>query len=51
MLSFWLWLIILLELVSPVPLFLTLGAVYVMLFRPPWFLATVKRLYGEDPGG
>jgi hypothetical protein len=43
------WLAIALELVSPIPAFLTLGAVWVMLVRPPAFLDLVPRLYGEDP--
>jgi hypothetical protein len=45
-----LWLIVLLEILSPVPAFLTLGAAYVLLFRPPRFLDLVLRLYGV-PGG
>ena len=45
------WLLIALELISPLPAFLTLGAVWVMLERPPWFLRLVLRLYGEDPRG
>ena len=44
-----LWLVVLLELVLPVPGFLTLGALYVLAARPPWFLDMVIRLYGE-PG-
>ena len=46
---FVLWLVVLLELVSPVPAFLTLGAAYVLLVRPPWFLDLVQRLYADVP--
>jgi uncharacterized protein YhhL (DUF1145 family) len=42
----WLWLIILLEIVAPFPAFLTLGAVYVLLARPPEFLRLVHDIYG-----
>ena len=42
-----LWLVALLELVLPVPGFLTLGTLYVLAARPPWFLDLVLRLYGE----
>jgi len=45
----WLWLIVLLEVLSPVPAVLTLGAIYVLLFRPPQFLTLVHRLYGLEP--
>jgi len=45
------WLMIALELISPIPAFLTLGAVWVMIDRPPWFLRLVLRLYGENPRG
>jgi hypothetical protein len=45
-----LWLMILIEAVSPVPALLTRGAAWVLLFRPAWFLRLVKRLYrGRDP--
>ncbi len=43
----WLWLIVLLELVSPVPALLTFGAIYVLLVRPPWFLDLVVHLYAD----
>jgi len=43
-----LWAVVLLELVSPVPLFLTFGAIYVLLVRPPWFRDVVRELYGEQ---
>ena len=42
------WAVIVLELVSPIPAFLTLGAVWVMLARPPAFLTLVQRLYGVE---
>jgi hypothetical protein len=42
-----LWVMVLIELVSPVPAFLTLGAIWVLLFRPPWFLELVRQLYAE----
>jgi hypothetical protein len=45
------WLVIAVELVSPIPLLLTLGAVWVMLVRPPAFLDLVLRLYGQEPRG
>ena len=44
-----LWVVILLELVLPVPGFLTLGALYVLAARPRWFLDLVLRLYGRSP--
>lgn len=40
-----LWLIVLIELLSPVPAFLTFGAAWVLLLRPPWFLELVRTLY------
>jgi hypothetical protein len=45
------WAAIVLELLSPIPAFLTLGAVWVMLARPPAFLRLVLRLYGRDLPG
>lgn len=44
--TWWLWAIIILEIVSPVPAVLSLGAIYVLLFKPPWFMTMVKELYG-----
>jgi hypothetical protein len=44
----WMWPVVLLEIVSPVPALLSLGAIYVLLVRPPWFLAMVRSLYAED---
>ena len=43
-----LWAIVVLEFLSPVPLVLTLGAVYVLLARPPWFKKLVADLYGSE---
>ena len=40
-----LWSIVILELVSPVPAVLTLGAAYVLLRRPRWFPELVRRIY------
>jgi len=51
-----LWLVVLIEFLSPVPAFLTFGAAWVLLFRPPWFLELVRALYagagtpGEESG-
>ena len=45
------WAVIVLELVSPIPLFLTLGAAWVMLVRPPWFLRLVEWIYAEERPG
>ena len=42
------WAVIVLELISPIPAFLTIGAVWVMLTRPPSFLRLVQRLYAEE---
>ena len=42
-----LWAMVVLEFLSPIPAFLTLGAVYVLLFRPPWFPELVRRLYQQ----
>ena len=41
-----LWAIVLLEIVSPYPAFLSLGAVWVLLVRPPWLPRLVNELYG-----
>jgi hypothetical protein len=46
-----LWLLVLIEFLSPVPAFLTLGAVWVLLARPPWFFELVRALYSETEGG
>jgi hypothetical protein len=45
-----LWSVVLLEIASPVPLFLSLGAVYVLLVRPPWFYRLVRDLYSRGDG-
>lgn len=45
------WAVIALELLSPIPAFLTFGAAWVMLTRPPWFLRLVQRLYAEETAG
>ena len=46
-LSLKLWSIIALELISPIPAFLTIGAIVVLLTRPPWFRELVDDLYRE----
>ena len=45
-----LWAVILLEIVSPIPAVLSLGAIYVVLVRPAWFPALVDTLYVDPPG-
>lgn len=42
-----LWLVVIVEMISPIPLGLTLGAAYVLLVRPPWFLDLVHELYAD----
>ncbi len=42
-----LWVIVLLEFVLPVPAMLTFGAIFVLLFKPPWFPKMVRQLYDE----
>ena len=49
-LQFALWAIIALEILSPIPAVLSLGAIYVLLFRPPWFPRLVETLYTDPPG-
>ena len=46
-----LWVVALVEIVSPIPGLLSLGAVYVLLVRPGWFPAIVRELYGDRDGG
>ena len=46
-----LWAIVVLEIVSPVPAFLSLGAVYVLLVRPPWLPRIVRELYATGGDG
>ena len=43
----WLWLAVLLEIVSPIPAVLSIGAIWVLLFRPPWLPRLVDRLYSR----
>ena len=47
----YLWAVVLLELLLPVPGLLTLGAIWVLVVRPPWFLDVVQRLYGPRADG
>jgi len=42
-----LWLIVLLEVISPIPAFLTIGAIIVLLTKPPWFRQLVDDFYRE----
>ena len=42
---FILWMVVILELVSPLPALLTFGTIYVLLFKPPWFRNLVRQLY------
>jgi len=42
-----LWGVVLLEIVSPIPMALTVGAVWVLIARPPWFLQMVQSLYRD----
>ena len=47
-----LWLLVAIEFLCPVPAFLTFGAAWVLLARPPWFLELVRALYaGTEAGG
>ena len=45
-----LWVVVLVEIVAPIPGLLSLGAVYVLLVRPGWFPAIVRELYGDREG-
>jgi hypothetical protein len=45
-----LWAVVLLEIVSPIPAVLSLGAVHVLLMRPVWFPRLVRELYGRQNG-
>jgi hypothetical protein len=40
-----LWLAVVIEVLSPIPAFLSIGAIFVLLFRPPWFHRLVQELY------
>ena len=42
-----LWGAVLLEIVSPIPALLTIGAIWVLVARPPWFLQMVQTLYRD----
>ena len=44
-----LWFVVLLETVSPLPLALSIGAIWVLVARPPWFYNLVCELYGRSP--
>jgi hypothetical protein len=44
-----LWLVVVVEFVSPIPGALTIGAAWVLTTRPRWFLMLVLRLYGIEP--
>ena len=44
-----LWAVVIVELISPIPAFLTFGALWVLLTRPPSFLALVHELYALPP--
>ena len=44
-----LWLIVVIEFLSPIPGALTIGAAWVLLTRPRWFLTLVLRLYDIEP--
>lgn len=37
-----------LEFISPVPLFLSFGSLYILVKKPAWFLNFVKALYNEQ---
>ncbi|MFC1851538.1 hypothetical protein ACFL27_15185 [candidate division CSSED10-310 bacterium] len=37
--------VIALEFVSPIPLFLSFGALYIMIMKPPWFVKFIRQLY------
>jgi len=42
-----LWIVVLIELVSPLPAVLTFGSAYVLAVRPRWFLRMIQELYGD----
>ena len=44
-----LWAIVVVELLSPIPGVLTIGAAWILLTRPAWFLTLIHRLYDIDP--
>lgn len=39
---------IILEIVSPVPLLLTFGTMFILFFKPKWFLKFVLEFYGDE---
>ncbi len=43
-----LWAVVLIEIVSPVPAFLTFGVIWILLTRPAWLPGLVGELYAED---
>ena len=43
-----LWLVVLVELICPVPAVLTIGAIVVLATKPPWFRRLVDDLYGAQ---
>jgi len=43
-----LWLVVVLEIVSPVPGVLTIGAIWVLVARPAWLPKLVGELYADD---
>lgn len=42
-----LWIVVVIELLSPVPALLTLGAIWVLVARPAWLPRLVDELYAE----
>ena len=42
-----LWAVVLIEILSPIPAFLSLGVAYVLLARPPWLPRLVRELYPD----
>ena len=42
-----LWAVVVMEVLAPVPALLSLGAIYVLVARPRWFLILVLGLYQE----
>lgn len=46
-----LWAVVLIELILPVPAFLSIGAIWVLVARPPWLPKLVNELYRGDESG
>ena len=44
------WAAIVLEMVSPIPAVLSIGAIWVLLARPRWFYDLVREHYHEEAG-